>query len=108
MAEFSKTTEELKLLQHHFTVVDEASKNGDSFAIMWIMERRWPEDFGNGEWVNVRAILAKKYPDLNLESDEDVLATVDTWEASALILEKHFPDEFGYREWKPKITYHNV
>jgi hypothetical protein len=97
MTESSKTQEELKLLELHLDRINKAVDEGESLAAMWLLERKCPEEFGRGEWVNVRAIIAKKYPDINLESEEDVLAAVDSWESSAYVLERHF-QEFAYRK----------
>jgi len=107
MTKSSKTDYELKLLRVHLERVNGAINKGDSLACMWLLERECPEEFGNGKWVNVKEILANNYPHLNLESEEDILSSVDSWEASALILERHFT-EYAYKEWQPTVIYCDI
>ena len=108
MPRSSKTKEELEFLGFHLDRINEAVDKGDSTAAMWWLEHHCPKEFGvGGHWVNPKAIIAQKYPNLNLESEES-LSTVKTWEFSALALQKRWPRKYGYRAYKPEIVYHNV
>lgn len=109
MAKSSKTAEEFELLDFHLDRINEAIDQGDYLAAMWWLERNCPEEFGvGGHWVNPRAIIAQNYPNLNLDSEEDVLSTVESWESSAFALQKKWPRRYGYRAWKPEIVHHNI
>jgi hypothetical protein len=105
----SKTKAELKFLGFHLDRINEAIDKGDSTAAIWWLERNYPKEFGiGGHWVNIEAEIKKKYPDLNIQSEDEVLSAVKSWESSALALQKRWPKQYGYRVWKPEVIYHNI
>lgn len=94
---------ELDLLDCHFTRIKEAT---DSLASIWWLERHCSE-FSDGEWIDPEALLAAKYPDLDLNCEKEILEK-GTWEASALILERHYPAEFAPNKRELKTVCRNI
>lgn len=93
-------------LEHSIKHLNKIHESTESLAHLWFIERKCSE-FSNGKWIDPEALLKAKYPDLDLTNERDILAK-HCWESSAVILQRHYPEEFGYREWKPKTVYRDI